>query len=76
MSWPARRAVIRSMPMMATWIRGRVLAIRMFPSLERVVMWPVSAQARLHPEIPMSAVRNFSRRAARAARVSVGGSSV
>ena len=35
----------------------------MLPSLDTVVMCPVSAQARLHPEMPMSAARNFSRRA-------------
>ncbi len=55
---------------------GKVVAMRMLPSLETVVICPVSAQARLHPEIPISALRNFLRSACLAASVNAGGSSV
>ena len=75
-SYSSSRATMRSMPMKATCTRGRVVAMRMLPSLETVVMWPVSAQAMLTPEVPMSAARNFSRSALRAAWVSSGGSVV
>ena len=54
---------------------GMVVAILMFPSLDTRLIWPVSAQARLQPVSPIG-LSSFSRRALRAAMVSVGGSSV
>ena len=41
-------------------IRGMVVAMRMLPSLETRLISPVSAQARLQPVSPMSALSIFS----------------
>ena len=53
--------------MITTWIRGRVVTIRAFPSFVTRPIAPFSAMAKLAPEIPMSARRNFSRSSLRAA---------
>ncbi len=53
--------------MITTWIRGRVVTIRAFPSFVTRPIAPFSAIPKLAPEIPMSARRNFSRSSLRAA---------
>ena len=63
-----------STPMRATWIRGSEVTIRPLPSLVTSTTVPVSATAKLAPVIPMSAWRNFSRRAFRATAVRTSGS--
>ncbi len=80
MTWPValggrtlriRRAECRSgtslsSPTRATWTRGRVVTRRALPSLLMMPRVPVSAMAKLAPEIPMSAVRKALRNSRRA----------
>ena len=80
MSWPvalrgravrigttsAKAGTSFSRPTIATWILGRVVTRRAFPSFVTRTSVPVSATAMLAPEIPMSASRNVGRSSLRA----------
>src|SRR5437899_1988130 len=57
--------------MSATWARGRLVVSRAFPSFSRMRIVPVSATAKLTPEIPRSASAKRRRNACRAAAASV-----
>ena len=65
-----------SMPITVIRTSGRVRHIRPLPSDSRTTTVPVSATAKLAPEIATRARRNFSRRWRRAASASSRGSSV
>src|SRR3989442_1095231 len=57
--------------MRATCVRGRLVVRRAFPSFSRIRIVPVSATAKLTPEIPRSASANRRRSACRAEEASV-----
>src|SRR5215212_4579124 len=63
-----------SMPTTATCRSGMVEHIRPLPSLVTMTSVPVSATRKLPPVIPISALKNFSRRVSRAIRASSIGS--
>ena len=65
-----------SMPMTVIRTSGRVRHIRPLPSDSTTMTVPVSATAKLAPEMATLARRNFSRRWSRAASASAAGSSV
>ena len=56
----------RSMPITATWMRGRAVTRRALPSFSTTQIVPVSATPKLTPEMPMSALANTSRSRVRA----------
>ena len=69
-SMPAKslqRAITFSIPTRATCTLGALVVNRMLPSFSMSASVPVSATRKFPPVMPMSAVRNASRRAARAA---------
>ena len=60
----------RSIPITATWMRGRAVTRRALPSFSTTQIVPVSATPRLTPEMPMSAAAKTSRSRVRACATS------